>query len=376
MVRILSKEDLLDICDGAAILGTGGGGSPDLGKKQVSRDFEAGKSFRLIDLVEMPDESPVFCPAGVGTIAPQDPTSEEALRKLERKGLDPLDDAFNSLQDHIGEKAGVVIPFELGGRNTARALSIAARFGIPCLDGDPVGRAVPELEMTSFSLHDVKLVPCSLSDFQGDIMILKSAATNARVEAVARSLAISSSGRAALVAFPCRGAKLRNIAFPGTISKCLTIGRAAREAILGNRDPVDAVLRACNGFELFRGTVASVSWKDEGGFMIGDLIMNGSGPYANQTLKIWYKNENHITYLDGAPFATSPDLISILDESNGQAITNTSMRIGSRVVAMGVKCEPPWRTREGIALLGPSHFGFEIEYRAIEKLVKKTVSSS
>jgi len=369
--KVLNKQDLLDICDGAAILGTGGGGSPELGKSQVLRDIEAGRSFHLIDLDEVGDDLAVFCPAGVGTIAPRDPSSEDTMRQLEREE-DPMSTAFKLLEDYIGAKAGVVIPFELGGRNTARALSAAARFGIPCVDGDPVGRAVPELEMTSFSLHGLKLAPACLSNFHRDRLILKDAVSSARVEAVARSLAVSSFGWAAFVACPCKGSELRNIAFIGTISKCLSLGKAAREAVTSGKDPIDAIVRVSNGFELFRGIVANVSWKDEGGFMKGDFAISGQGEHTGRTLKVWFKNENHIAYLNGRPFVMSPDLICVVDEASGRAITNTATEQGMRVTVIGMKSEPSWRTQEGVALMGPRHFGFNIQYRPIEEALQQT----
>jgi hypothetical protein len=88
-------------------------------------------------------------------------------------------------------------------------------------------------------------------------------------------------------------------------------------------------------------------------------------------LKVWFKNENHITYLDEKPFVTSPDLIAIIDATSGEPYTNTVVEEGMNVAVLGARADVKYRRPEGLALLGPRYFGFDLDYVPIEKHLAK-----
>jgi DUF917 family protein len=62
-----------------------------------------------------------------------------------------------------------------------------------------------------------------------------------------------------------------------------------------------------------------------------------------------------------------PDLITVLDIETGEPITTEGLRYGFRVVVLGMPCTPKWRTPEGLALVGPRYFGYEIDYVPVEE---------
>ncbi|MDP7645311.1 MAG: DUF917 family protein, partial [Anaerolineales bacterium] len=74
-----------------------------------------------------------------------------------------------------------------------------------------------------------------------------------------------------------------------------------------------------------------------------------------------------IAFVDDDPVAVVPDLITLLDSDTGDAVTTEHLRYGYRVDAIGIPCDPQWRTPEGLALGGPAHFGYEVEYVPIEQ---------
>jgi hypothetical protein len=90
-------------------------------------------------------------------------------------------------------------------------------------------------------------------------------------------------------------------------------------------------------------------------------------------MKIWFKNENHITWLNDKPFVTSPDLISLMDP-NGNPITNNALAKDLKVYVIGFKAHNIFRTEKGLEILGPKHFGFNIEYIPIENAIEKITS--
>jgi len=66
-----------------------------------------------------------------------------------------------------------------------------------------------------------------------------------------------------------------------------------------------------------------------------------------------------------------PDLITILDLETAEPITTERLRYGYRVVVIGIPCDPKWRTPRGLEVVGPRYFGYNIEYKPIEELVKR-----
>ena len=86
-------------------------------------------------------------------------------------------------------------------------------------------------------------------------------------------------------------------------------------------------------------------------------------------MKIWFKNENLVSWLDGAPYVTCPDLISLVEAQTGRPLSNTEVEAGQKVTAIGVKARPAYRTPEGIKVLSPKSFGFNMDYRPMEEIL-------
>jgi hypothetical protein len=88
-------------------------------------------------------------------------------------------------------------------------------------------------------------------------------------------------------------------------------------------------------------------------------------------MKIWFKNENHVSWLDGQPYVTSPDLIELCDAATGEPLSNTSLREGTQVAVVGRRRRAPYDSPRGLDVLGPCHFGFDIEFTGIETLMDR-----
>lgn len=50
---------------------------------------------------------------------------------------------------------------------------VAAASGLPMIDGDGMGRACPELQMVTFTLHGVSATPMVLCDDKGNSLVLE-----------------------------------------------------------------------------------------------------------------------------------------------------------------------------------------------------------
>ena len=160
---------------------------------------------------------------------------------------------------------------------------------------------------------------------------------------------------------------MKKLIIPGGVSRSLKIGKRIRQALNAGGDPALAAADAMGGWVIFRGRVVRKEWESRDGYMFGNTTIQGQGPDDGHTLKIWLKNENHVTYLDEKGFVTSPDLITIIDARNGEPYTNTLLEEGMEVAVLGGPAEEKYRSARGLALLGPRYFGFDMDYVPIEK---------
>ena len=76
--------------------------------------------------------------------------------------------------------------------------------------------------------------------------------------------------------------------------------------------------------------------------------------------------------VEGIPLAMTPDLICLLDLETGQPITTETMGYGYRVIVFGLPCDPKWRSKHGLELVGPKYFGYEADYKPIEEIYQPT----
>ncbi len=356
----LSKDDIEDIVVGAAILGTGGGGDPYIGKLMVLQVLEKGKEIVLVDPDDVDNDSFVLAPAFMGapvTLFEKIPSGKESIKVVE------------ILESYIGKKADFLTPIEAGGLNSTIPLYVGALTNRKLVDGDGMGRAFPELQMVTFHLYGVRATPMSIADEKGNGAILDTI-DNYWAERLARILTVRMGGWASIAIYPMNGKVFKKAVVPRTISKALEIGRAMRAAKESGRDPIDAVLDVVKGFKLFEGKIVDVSRWVQAGFARGEVKIEGFGEYKGKIMKIDFQNENLVAEIEGSIVASVPDLISILDSETAEPITTERLRYGYRVIVIGIPCDPKWRTPEGLKVVGPKYFGYNIEYIPIEKRMK------
>jgi len=366
-MRELNLQALEDILKGCTILGTGGGGSFERGYQTVKRDIENGKVFLLIKLDEVPDEAIIASPYYCGAIKPTDTESER--KRLEIIEPAPLI-AFRALEQYMDKKFFTAISTELGGGNTATALSVAANQNIPIVDADPAGRSVPELVHTTFYVEGISITPMAVATDIGDVVIVPQVANHDRAEAIARAIAVTSEGRAGVVDHPVSGKILKTAVIPNALSFAEQLGKALREARISSDSVVEKIATAGNGHILFDGVTKTCNWEIKEGFTYGEIFLEGKGHYNGHSFKIWYKNENLISWLDGEFYVTAPDLLCVLDSKTGEPLTNPNAKPGISLSVVGFPAPEQWRTAKGLEVLSPAYFRFDCPYIPIEQHIK------
>ncbi|MCC7320893.1 MAG: DUF917 domain-containing protein [Rubellimicrobium sp.] len=357
IIRHVGADDLEDIATGGAVLGTGGGGDPYIGKLMAQEAIRRHGPVALVDVEEMPDDALIVpaCMMGAPTVMTEKlPQGEELLT------------AFRQLERLLGRKIDAVLCCEAGGVNSTIPFVVAAATGLPLVDGDGMGRAFPELQMVTFTIHGVSATPMVLCDDKGNSLVLDTV-SNAWTERLARAATIEMGGAALLTFYPMSGAVAKKAVVRGTLSLCDRIGRTLRETKAAHGDPVKALVRLLDAQILFHGRVQDIERRTEGGFARGRAVFGGVDEWKGRELRIDFQNEFLIAERDGEVLATTPDLISVIDADSGMPVTTDSLRYGQRLIAIAYPCDPMWLTPAGIDLVGPRYFRDDRDYQPIRR---------
>jgi YD repeat-containing protein len=412
-MRKITKEDILDYQIACTTLSTGGGGvAPSLEAvaKRVDEALDEGLEFKLVDLDEIPDDRYVFSSCGTGGGVQTEMKMKwtggvrNRLQRDHRYSYDragrikdqimmadrewcPLNtwseipgpnfraSGAKRLAELIGEEPYSSIQFEVA-PGFIRTLLSLARQGKPFIDATVAGhRAAPEIAQNGLNLANIPCTPAVYTTSQGDRLILEKTLCFQRMEELTEGISTYSGGGASGL-HAVKGKDLKKAAFPGAVSLTMKVGKAIRGALKAGKPPVDAMLKALGplGYKLFEGEIFDYWQDDKYGFIWGTAKIKGTGPCEGHDMRIWYKNEHHISWLDGRPYVTSPDGINVVDPVTGWGLANFwpgEWEPGRPVVVTGVKAEEQWETPMGLKIFGPQHFRWDIEHVPLEKAYKK-----
>jgi len=365
--KLATIQDCEDFVKGCLFMATGGGGTVSWGMGMLTEAFQKGIPLEWVDVDEIPDDALTVTAYGMGSVAPMSPETADEIKRLglvDAFGDNAILEAVKELGKYLGKPVGCLVPAELGAGNSPAPLVTGARLGIPVVDGDYAGRAIPDEMQGTPYLHHKNSWPFASVDKWGNVAIVRYTVSPHMLERIGKMLAVAAYGHTTMAATPLPGKEMKQIVVRGTLTKCLTMGRKMRQSLENGYDPIDAALEVTGGWRLFEGVV------DRGGYMFGTIYLHGTGKYQGQKLSVWFKNENHVSWLNDKPYVCSPDLLSLVYKGSGDGTTNASIQQGDEVVAVGMKGLEGFRTQWGLdEASGPHYFGFDIDYVPVEKLV-------
>ena len=358
-LREVTLEDLDAIEIGAAILGTGGGGNPYIGKLRCREELKKGRQIRVIPLDELSDNARVVSLGGIG--APvvgveKIEQGEECLRTM------------RALEQETGQKVDALISSEIGGANSMEPMLTAAQAGIPVVDGDGMGRAFPEMQMCTWSIYGHKSTPAAMADEKGSIVIFRDTPTEIWLERLARATVVEMGAAGAIALAPMRGSFVKKAAIPNTITQALQLGRAVLESQRRNTDPIRTILQKESGQLLMTGKIVDLERHLRGGFAVGHVYLEGFGEHESQRGEIKLQNEFLVFSRNGEMEVCVPDLIVVLEADTGLPITTEMLRYGQRVAVVALPCHDLLRSKEALDVIGPAAFGYpEITYTPLAR---------
>jgi DUF917 family protein len=370
--RLLAEQEVLDMMVGTSLQASRANDSAALSAR-AREAFAQGKRFRLIPLDQVPDDWMVVSPGGIGGGGAWEYVRERTAKQELPIVRDTSLKSIEALAKYLGRKFDGIVRIEAAGA-TFNALLAGAALDVPVLDACLSGRARPETQQQIPWINGIPSTPAALVTRWGDTIILDRTVDDYRAEDLMRAVGVASGGGAAVALNPMSGAQVKRGAIPGAISQAILLGKTVREAATQGRDPVEALARVVNGYRLFQGTVTRADGRGDRGFTWWDVEIAGTGPFVGHVYKIYVKNENLITWLDGKVDATAPDFIQNVNPKTGDAMAARELggyTKGEEVAIVGWPSSPLWRTRAGVEIFGPRAFGFDFDYVPIEQIQQR-----
>ena len=358
--QVIEVGDLSDIARGAAFLGAGGGGDPYIGylvSKCAILDFG---SPTVISPDELDDDATVVSSAMIGapTVTTEKVVSgDDAVR------------AVHLMEEKIGRNVDAIISGEIGGVNSLLPVMTAARMGLPIVDADGCGRAVPGINMTVWNAANIPATPVILVNEHLNTVTIE-ADDAFRAEKITRA-AVTGMGLSVMCAiYVMSGKQCKASSVPDTMEIARYIGESIRAP--SAKGPVASLLDCLRSTPhyskcgiLATGKIIDLSREITGGFIVGKVrIESGQGKIT----ELEFQNEHLKAESEGQLLASVPDIISVVDSETAEPIPAESLRFGQRIAVVGASAPIQQRSPQALENCGPKPFGISEEYIEIERL--------
>ncbi|WP_432879711.1 DUF917 domain-containing protein [Kribbella sp. CA-245084] len=354
MTTVVRPQDLEALVVGVTLLGSGGGGDTGSFGRMLRRRLGDGELV-LRDAADVPDA--LVSPIGVVG------ATSVLMEKLPSGG--EFDTAVRAVSRWAGADVTGLMPLEAGGLNGLTPLIAALDLGLPVVDADLMGRALPRLDQFSWAVAGRSLTPCALSEPSGQVIVVDNVDA-AGLERAVRSFVAHTGGWAVLALAPTPVEAAAADAVQGSLRRALALGRA-HAALQPWATPAD-VAEGLGGRLLASGRVEQVARHliADGGaaFGRGSVCVVDSGSRA--VIRIETENEYLLALVDGTPAVTTPDLLCLLDRRTLQPIAVDAIRTGDEVLVLALPGPMWWRRPDRLTHVGPEAFGLTCAPQLLE----------
>nr|WP_239028998.1 DUF917 domain-containing protein [Pseudonocardia acidicola] len=345
----MDADNIEDFALGCAILSAGGGGDTAIGLAMARHAIE---SHGPVDVVAVADLGPDALVMPCGLIGSPTVAQERIWSGVEGGRL------ASAVARLHGAPVDVLMCYEIAGANGLLPVLWAARLGTPLLDADGMGRAFPEMQQQTMHVAGVAASPVVLTDGRDNDIVLH-AADNPAAERLARSCTAALGGTCAGALYVMPGRVAQAAAITGSVSRAVAMGRAMRARRSGW--PA-ALAEEAGGRVLIEGRIVELEWTGGAGFARGHAVVDGTLGRELRRLRLELQNEVLIALEDGEVIATVPDIIAVLGLVNGSPIGTERLQYGQRVGVVTLPAPEVWRSAEGLAVVGPRSFGYDLDY--------------
>lgn len=326
--------DFAYIATGAAVLGSGGGGSY-ADALNLLKELEGWSGYVVV--ADYDGITPACVLAMMGS-----PDAGDTLKLADVQAA--ITNTLGTIEQASGTAFGCVIPVEIGALNSLVPLIAAAMSNnnLWVVNGDGAGRAVPQLVETTYSdAANLAVSPCVLGNeangTSGDVQsAVLNVATTEQAESLARGVVSESfgsiAGFAAWVSNASNEFALRDNYVPGTLAQAWALGQfmltsSATPTTAQMASQIAEITGRMTAPVLTNFYITQVTQSTSGGFDAGIVRLDNT-PDQNSSTETHYLynlNESLIMYsnLSTSPDIVAPDSICYYSEATGRGFTNS-----------------------------------------------------
>jgi len=335
MSFVLTRTDILDVCAGACLLGSGGGGSYVVGKRLVTKGIGADQTVTVVEPSDLKPDAYLCICADMG--APHLAFSKPSLY-APGNAVAALTDIYFPLINAREASFHAVCSIEIGAINTVVSLLVAAQRNCVAVNADGAGRAVPRLEMLLFAAYGeakgFPIFPNAVANDGGpqeavDAGFIKIGGPQPELDAEGAFFALASAqpfgSLCGLAIWPMQARTLQQHApVLGSIYDSLCIGRIVGSGQRGAIRVAEISAYLAQGRQpgygprqsktVFHGYVTNMT-EEAGSLDIGQIVVSAEPDGSGDVLTIYYQNENLIASLASdptKPHVMGPDTIALL----------------------------------------------------------------
>lgn len=344
-VVCFTEQDIVDIALGTGFLGSGGGGNTKVCEVITKEFIRHGKKIKMLPFEAVPDESLCVAVGVMGAptvLAEKLPSKEESLV------------AITELEKILNKKIDYLIAMEVGGMNGLYAIYISAQSNKLIINGDCMGRALPEIQMVTPGIYHNELQYVAVLS-NGQTSIVLKAANLRELELIARKKTTEMGGIVTLAYLPMSGKLLKKCCVPNSLSVAKNIGVEFRKEQNDNYTLSINKALSDSGYgpacEIISGKIVDLQRNFTEGFNKGYIIIADS--LNTKKIKIEFQNENLmlIDFVEYRILAQVPTIITLIDNERNP-ISCELLRIGLDVTVYTLMVPKILLTEKALSVIG------------------------
>ncbi|MGG1659992.1 DUF917 domain-containing protein [Brevibacillus sp. NRS-1366] len=364
MTRRIDDRVVDALACGAMYLGSGGGGDTTLLQIMAKQAIREYGPVRLVSPFELLDEDWIVTVALMGS---------PAIHYEKMMSGHEMITALREIEREEGRRAKALTALEIGGLNALTPVLTAAMTGLPLVDCDGMGRAFPELQMTTYHAFGAQASPLVICANNGHSEKIISQ-SNFEVEKIGRVSMTKMGGSVATAGFPMKAIVLQEVGIPHTFLLCQRIGDGVLEAghdvnrVFANlsRELQNSIYG--RPYKLMEGKVVDLQRYLKDGLLRGELLVEGTGFHHSEQIEVLFQSEYLAVKKGERLLATVPDIICVLDSDSGLPILIEELETHMNVWVIAIPCPIIVRHPKMMDVVGPWNFEIADSYIPVEHL--------
>jgi DUF917 family protein len=341
----LRAADVDALLVGLGLLGSGGGGDPGVFGPTLRRAL--GRSELVLHTPEQLGDALVV---PVGMLG-----ATRMLTEKQPSGSE-ISSAVRALARWTGTEPQAVMPFQAAGLNGVMAATAACEMGLPMVDADLMGRALPRAGQATRAVEGGSLTPFAMTEPGGQTVLVDETDPLA-LDRVVRVIVAQGGGWAGCAFAPAPATVVRHDSCRGSLARALELGRA--HSALPRKPSSAQVASALGGRVLAAGRTLEIARHASATSGRAGVDVRDDG---GSVLRLEAETEFLLALLDGRPVASCPDLLCVLDRCTAAPIAVDALRVGDDVTVVVLPGPPWWRaTPERVRHVSPRAFGLDCD---------------